>query len=150
MMTESVEQCICITFCQKLGHLCSETYDMFQKAFGNEAMGRTQVKDWTSVKSDEHSGGFSTSRNKLMIDKVCSVMLDNQRIRTTDLSDKLGLSLGLVQSILTEDLGTKCVSVKFVPKLLTVKQKETRLAVDKRFAAVCWSRCKLHEDFNYQ
>jgi hypothetical protein len=41
----------------------------------------------------------------------------------------LGLSLGLVQSILTEDLGTKCVSVKFVPKLLTVEQKETRLAV---------------------
>ena len=26
--------------CQKLGHSCSETYDMNQTAFGNEVMGR--------------------------------------------------------------------------------------------------------------
>jgi hypothetical protein len=32
-MTKKVEQCICIKFCQKLGHSCSETYDMIQKAF---------------------------------------------------------------------------------------------------------------------
>jgi hypothetical protein len=43
--------------------------------------------------------------------------------------DKLGLSFSLVQSLLTEDLGMKCVSAKFFPKLLTVEQKETRLAV---------------------
>jgi hypothetical protein len=37
----------------------------------------------------------------------------------------------------------KCISVKFVPKLLTVEQKETWLAV-------CWSRFKPHEHINYQ
>jgi hypothetical protein len=31
--------------------------------------------------------------------------------------------------------------------VLTVKRKESHLAVD-RFAAVCWSGCKLHEDNN--
>lgn len=36
MMTEKVEQSICIKFCQKLGHSHSETYNMMQKAFGNE------------------------------------------------------------------------------------------------------------------
>jgi hypothetical protein len=41
----------------------------------------------------------------------------------------VGLSFGLVQSILTEDLGMKCVSAKIFPKLLTVEQKETRLAL---------------------
>ena len=35
MMTEKAEQDICITFCQKLGHSCSETCNMIQKAFGN-------------------------------------------------------------------------------------------------------------------
>jgi len=45
-MTKKVEQCICIKFCHKRGHSCSETYDMVQKAFGNEAMGYTQVKEW--------------------------------------------------------------------------------------------------------
>jgi hypothetical protein len=38
-------------------------------------------------------------------------------------------SLGSVQSILTEDLGIKLVSVKFVPKVLTVKRTETCVAV---------------------
>jgi hypothetical protein len=41
----------------------------------------------------------------------------------------LGLLFGLIQSILTEDLGMKCVSVKFVLKLPTVNKKETCLAV---------------------
>jgi hypothetical protein len=56
-------------------------------------------------------------------------MLDNQRMTIREFSDKLGLSFGLVQPIVTEDLGMKCVSAKFVPKLLTVKQKENQLAV---------------------
>jgi hypothetical protein len=56
-------------------------------------------------------------------------MLHSWRIKTGELSDELGLSLGLVWSILTKDLGMKCISVKSVPKLLIVEQKETRLAV---------------------
>jgi hypothetical protein len=64
----------------------------------------------------------------MMIDKVRSAVLHNQRITIRDLSKKLGLSFGLEQSILIDDLGTTGISVKFVPKLLTAKQKETRLA----------------------
>jgi len=45
-MTEKTEQCICIKFCQKHGHSCTETYNMIHKAFGNESLGRTQVKKW--------------------------------------------------------------------------------------------------------
>jgi hypothetical protein len=121
-MTETAEQSICIKYCQKLGHSCSETYNMIQKAFGNKAMGHTQVKEWfkqfkegwTSVESDECSGSLTTSRNQLMIEKVHSAMLDNCRITITELSDELGLSFGAVQSILTEDLGTK-LSAKSIP-----------------------------------
>jgi hypothetical protein len=40
-----------------------------------------------------------------------------------------GLSFGLVQSSLSEGLGMKYVSVKFVPKLLTLERKETDLAL---------------------
>jgi hypothetical protein len=67
--------------------------------------------------------------NELMIGKVRSAALDNQRITIRELPDKLGLSFGSVQSILTEDLGMKHFSAKFVPNLLTVEQKEIRLAV---------------------
>jgi hypothetical protein len=82
---------------------------MIQKTFGNEATGRMQVKEsfrWfkegqTSVESDEWSGRPSMSNNQLMIDKVHSVMLGNHRITSRELSDELGLSFALVQSIMT-------------------------------------------------
>jgi hypothetical protein len=97
MMTKKVEQRICIyIFPETWALMLRDLYDMIQKAFGNEAMGHTPVKEWTSVESDEHSGGSLTSRNKLMIDTVHSAMLDNWRIITRELSDKLGLSPGLV------------------------------------------------------
>jgi hypothetical protein len=62
-------------------------------------------------------------------DEVCSAMLDDWKITIGELSDELGLSFVPVQSILTEDLGIKLVSVKFVPKLMTVEQQETCPAV---------------------
>jgi hypothetical protein len=40
-----------------------------------------------------------------------------------EMSEELGLLFGLVQSIMTKDLGMICVSVKFFSKLLTVQQK---------------------------
>ena len=72
-ITEKAEQHICTKFCQKHGHSCSETSNMIQKAFGNEAMGHTQVMEWfrlfkegqTSAESDERSGRPSTGRKQL-------------------------------------------------------------------------------------
>jgi hypothetical protein len=64
-----------------------------------------------------------------MSDKVYSVMLDKQHLTIRQLSKELGLSFGWGESIMTEDLDMKHISMKFVPKLLTVEHKETRLVV---------------------
>jgi len=87
-MTKKVEQHMGIKFCRKDGHSSSVTYGMIQKAFGNEAMGHTQVKEWirpfkegrASLESDQCSGRPSTRRYQLMIDKVHSAVLDSRRI----------------------------------------------------------------------
>jgi len=42
----STEQRICIKFCFKIGKTATETYQLLQQAFGEDAMGRTQVFDW--------------------------------------------------------------------------------------------------------
>jgi hypothetical protein len=68
-MTERVEQGHCIKFCQKLGGTQSETIRKIQQAFGNDAMGVTQIKEWynrfkngrTSVDSDQRTSRPSTS-----------------------------------------------------------------------------------------
>jgi len=43
---ESTEQRICIKFCFKIGKTAKETYQLLQQAYGEDAMGRTQVFDW--------------------------------------------------------------------------------------------------------
>jgi hypothetical protein len=109
---------------------------MIQKASGNEALGHTQVKErfrqfkkaQTLVESDECS-----SRNQQMIVKVHLAVLDHQRITIRELSNELGLSFALAQSILAEDLGKKCALMKSVPKPQTVQQKEPCLAVVRGF-----------------
>ena len=45
-MCESTEQRICIKFCFKIGKTATETYQLLQQAYGEDAMGRTQVFDW--------------------------------------------------------------------------------------------------------
>ncbi|KAG5329102.1 GVQW3 protein, partial [Acromyrmex heyeri] len=67
-MTEKVEQRICIKFCFKLEKTCAETIEMLQKAFEDECMGKTQIKEWykrfkngrTSVDSDSRSGRLTS------------------------------------------------------------------------------------------
>ena len=46
MMCESTEQRICIKFCFKIEKTARETYKLLQQAYGEDAMGRTQVFDW--------------------------------------------------------------------------------------------------------
>ena len=48
-MCESTEQHICIKFCFKIGKTATETHQLLQKAYGEDAMGRTQVFDWFTV-----------------------------------------------------------------------------------------------------
>jgi competence protein ComGF len=45
MMCESTEQCICINFCFNIGKTATETYELLQQAYGEDAMSRTQVFD---------------------------------------------------------------------------------------------------------
>ena len=63
-MCEGTEQRICIKFCFKIGKTTTETYQLLQQAYSEDAMGRTQVFDWflqfkegrTFVESDPRLG----------------------------------------------------------------------------------------------
>ena len=131
-MCESTEQRICIKFCFKIGKTATETYQLLQQAYGEDAMGRTQVFDWfrqfkecrTSVENDPHSGQQSTSRNKEIVAKVRPVILNKRRLTVRGIVDDCGNSVGSCDAIVTDDLHMKCVCIKFVPLLLTDDQRE--------------------------
>ena len=109
-----------------------ETYQLLQQAFGEDAIGRTQVFDWfrrfkegrTSVESDLRSGWPSASRNEEMIAKVRTIVRNNRRLTAREIADNCGISVRSCNAILTDDLHMKPVCAKFVPCLLTDDQRE--------------------------
>jgi len=80
-----------------------------QQAYGEDAVGRTEVFDWfrrfkegrTSVKSDPLSGRPSTSRNEEMIAKVRTFVRNNRRLIVREIADDCGIFVGSCDTILT-------------------------------------------------
>jgi hypothetical protein len=138
-MTEHVEQWYCIKFCQKLGDSKAETIQKIQQAFGDDAMGATQVKEWfncfkdgrTLADSDQRSGRPSTSWNANVIENAHSLILEDRRLTVREIADEVGFSTGSEHSIVTENLHMWRVVAKFVPKLLSQVQQQLRLEVTR-------------------
>ena len=138
-----LEQRYCTKFCQKLGDSQVETTGNIQRVFGDDAMGITQIKEWynrykdgrTSVESYARSGRPSTSRNDELIDQVRALVMQDRRVTAQELAEEVGISTDSVHSVLTDDWAMRRVSAKFVPKLLTMEQKQLRLKSRK----TCWT-----------
>jgi transposase len=78
-------------------------------------MGITQIKEWynrfkegrTTVESDARPSGPSTSRNDELIDQVRTLVMQDRRVTVQALAEEVGISTGLVHSILTDDLAMR-------------------------------------------
>jgi DNA-binding Xre family transcriptional regulator len=57
--------------------------------------------------------------------------MQDRRVTIRELAEEVGISTGSVHSILTNDFAMRRVSAKFMPKLLTMEQKQLRLEVSQ-------------------
>jgi len=136
-MADFREQRACIKFCFKLGKTATECYEMLMTAFGEQAMGRSETYEWfsrfkagrTSTDDDERSGRPVSSLTPEMIDRVRHVIREDRRRTVDEVSMLVGISHGICHNILIEDLKMRRVASKFVPRLLSVDQKQQRLDV---------------------
>ena len=62
-----------------------------------------------------------------MIERVYHIICEDRRHTIAEVSMLVGISHGTCHKILTEDLKMRCVTSKFVPRLLSVNQKQQRL-----------------------
>jgi hypothetical protein len=96
-----------------------------------------RIKEWysrfedgsTSVDSEPRHGKPLTSRNDNVIYQVRTLLMQDRRITVRELADKEGVSIGSVRAILNADLVLRRVSMKFMPKLLMMEQKQLRLEI---------------------
>lgn len=129
------EQRICIKFCFKLKKTAAETHRMLTEAFGESALSQARTFEWfkrfkegrESVEDDKHSGRPSTCTTPEMIMKVRDVIHEDRRQTIDDVCHRLGLSYGTCQRILADELNMRRIAAKFVPRLLSIDQRNLRI-----------------------
>ena len=107
---------------------------MLKTAFGEQAMGRSQTFQWfsrfkasrNSTDDDERSVRLvSRSTPEIrVIDTMRQIIREDRRLTIDEVSMLVGNSHGTCHKILTEDLKMRHVTSKFMPRLLSVDQKQ--------------------------
>jgi len=110
---------------------------MLKTAFGEQAIGRSQTFQWfsrfkagrTSIDDDERSGRPVSTSMPEMIERLRQIIREDCRRTIDEVSMLVGISHGTCHKILTDDLKMRCVTSKFVPRILSVDQKQQWLDV---------------------
>jgi hypothetical protein len=79
------EQRVCIKFCQKLGKMATEMYEMLQQAFGETALSQSRTFEWysrskngrMSINYDPHTGRLSMAGTNKTVNRVNAVICGN-------------------------------------------------------------------------
>lgn len=136
----TVAQRIIIKFLTNEGVKPSEIFVRLTTQFGDKTLSRSQVYDWVNkfkggretVENESHN---RRPRTSLTNENICAVreLLENDRRLTIDeIASEVGISHGSVHSIVTEHLGFRKICARWVPRLLTLDQKQTRRDICQR------------------
>lgn len=104
---------------------------------GESSPSYSTVKTWVadfkrgrkSTDDAPRSGRPKTATTTEIVEKVHRVVLNDRRLKLAEIADTLGISTERTYHILTEILGMRKLSARWVPRLLTVEQKLTRKTV---------------------
>jgi hypothetical protein len=80
-----------------------------------------------SVEDDKRSGRPSTRKTTENVEKFWELIHEDHCWAVHELADTVGISYGVCQEILTENLNVCCIATKFIPQLLTDNQKQRRV-----------------------
>jgi hypothetical protein len=102
------KQRVATTFCFKAGLSATETLVLVQKAYGNEALNRSNVFRWYSlfrdrrelVEDDERGGRPKSTRTEVHSDAVADLVKNDRRIASRIIAESLNIPKTVVLRIL--------------------------------------------------
>ncbi|KAG5324833.1 SETMR methyltransferase, partial [Pseudoatta argentina] len=127
-----------------------EVYNEVKTAYGDKGMNRTSVFKWcrefkngrTSVHDDQRSGRPSILTDDI-VENIENALCDDRRLTVDELSAMFPqISRSLLHETITETLGYRKLSARWVPKQLTDQHKLNRVEAGQEFLR----RYKLHGD----
>ena len=110
-MLGNMKEDYAIKFCVKLKKTKLEAYEMLNEAYGDEQMSQASFGDLTD---------FLKEMNRLKMNQD----MEHQKVQDQMVSEAVIISIGTVDTILTEDLKLHKVCAKFVSKILSNDQRQ--------------------------
>jgi histone-lysine N-methyltransferase SETMAR len=128
------EQRVAIKYCFRAGLPATETLVLMEKAYGNEALNRSNVFRWYSrfrggrelVEDDERGGRPKSTRTEVNIAAVADLVKNDRRIASRMIGF-LNIPKTVVLRVLKDYLGKRKLCARFVPHFLTLEQREDRV-----------------------
>ena len=116
------EHRVAIKFCSKTGLPVTETLVLVQKAYGNEAVNRSNVFRWYSrfwdgrelVEDDERCGHPKSTWTEVNIAVVADLVKNDGWIASRMIAESLNIPKTVELQILKEDLGNRKLCAHFV------------------------------------
>ncbi|XP_073989689.1 histone-lysine N-methyltransferase SETMAR-like [Rhodnius prolixus] len=127
----SVAQRIIIKFLTNEGVKPSEILTRLRAQFGDSTLSQNRVFTWARefkggrerVENESHDRRPTTSLTDDNIRAVRELIERDRRLTVEEISTEVGISYGSVQSIITDQLGFRKISARWVPKPKTGRQK---------------------------
>jgi len=131
------------------GKAPKEIHTILIETLGEHAPSYATVKNWVAqFKLSDFSncnaprpGRPKTVTTPEIIDQIHELIVKDRRISAKSIPEQLGISREWVGSIIHEDLDTRKLSAKWVPKCLKADQKRQRCLSSEQIC-IFWARSK--------
>jgi len=132
---DKIEQRAIIKYLQKKGLSPKEIHEDMVSVLGDDAPSYQIVKNWCrdfrcgkeSCHQAPGAGPSTTACTPVNIDAVHDTIMADRRVMVQQLSDILHISVGSVETIVHEHLGFRKVAARWVPKMLSLDQKQNKV-----------------------
>lgn len=144
-MSDKIEHRAVIKFLTKQGKNQKTIKVEMDAVYGESAPSLSTIQKWssefkrgrTSIEDDPRPGRPVYAACQENKEKVEKIILEDARVKIRSIADKTGLSVGTVHTVIHEQLNMSKVSARWVPRMLTPHQKQTRVACCSDFMGLC-------------
>ena len=135
------EQRVVIKFYTLLGKSFSEIHEYLHIVYGDSCISIIAISKWMNrfkegrdtIKSDKRKGRPVTVSNERKVAEIQEYILEHRRVTVEYVAEHFSISYGTAQDIMSNNLGMRRVSARWVPRLLLPEQMGVRVKMCKEY-----------------
>lgn len=130
-----------IKFYVKLGKSFTEVREDLQKVYGDSCLSNGAISKWINrfkdgretTEDDTHTGRPVIIKSDKKIAEIQEFILEDRRVTVENVADHFFISYGTAQDIMSNKLGMRRVSARWVPRLLLSDQMGVRVKMCRQY-----------------